>query len=44
MTIRQIYLFTGLYTVRFAGGAVLELARGFNPEETASLCRVLGRL
>jgi hypothetical protein len=35
---------SSIYTVRFAGGAVLELPRGFNPEEAARLCRVLGQL
>lgn len=35
---------SAVYTVRFAGGAVLELPRGFHPEEAASLCRVLGQL
>jgi hypothetical protein len=35
---------SSIYTVRFAGGAVLVLPRGFNPEEAASLCRVLGQL
>lgn len=32
------------YKVRFPGGMVLELARGFEPEETALLCRMIGEL
>jgi hypothetical protein len=32
------------YKVRFPGGTVLELARGFVPEETARLCRLIQEL